>query len=94
MHFRNSFRIQRLDSFHAISHGIPVRSGSGPARRPNRSGTARVGGVAGVFLSISSLLVPTDPHVLDAVGSQVNTVRHGTTQNTDFGFYNLEVPVV
>ena len=42
----NSFRIQRLDSFHAISHGIPIRPGSGPPRRPNRSGTARVGSTA------------------------------------------------
>ena len=39
----NSFRIQRLDSFHAISHGIPIRPGSGPPRLPNRSATARVG---------------------------------------------------
>ena len=38
----NSFRIQRLDSFHAISHGIPIRPGSGPPRRPNRSGMGRV----------------------------------------------------
>eukprot|EP01043_Picozoa_sp_COSAG02_P030395 COSAG02_NODE_1938_length_10312_cov_16.495741_3_plen_226_part_00 len=29
----NLFRIQRLDSFHAISHGIPIRPGSGPPRR-------------------------------------------------------------
>ena len=32
MHFRNSFRIQRLDSIHANSQGIPVRRASGPPR--------------------------------------------------------------
>ena len=76
----NSFRIQRLDSFHAISHGIPIRPGSGPPRRPNRSATARVHDVrllASPRGSVGRLLVmlvsrlPTDPHVSDAVGSQV-----------------------
>eukprot|EP01043_Picozoa_sp_COSAG02_P000026 COSAG02_NODE_1_length_108762_cov_456.708287_26_plen_166_part_00 len=76
----NSFRIQRLDSFHAISHGFPIRPGSGPPRPPNRSGTARVHDVrllAPPWYSCPSMLVmlvsslPTDPHVSDAVGSQV-----------------------
>ena len=35
-------RIQRLDSFHAISHGIPIRPVSGSPRRASRSGLGRV----------------------------------------------------
>ena len=83
----NSFRIQRLDSFHAISHGIPIRPGSGPPRRPNRSATARVGGTAlrGPPLVMLHQQSTYRPPRVGAHRQPSYTVRTVRTQNTDFG---------